>query len=180
MKPANLGSSIGISKVSDAAALEAAVALAARYDDHLVFEQGVDAREIEVAVLGNAEPRASVPGEIETKADFYDYEDKYVSDTATLHVPARLDRDETATVRELATRAFRALRVEGMARVDFFLDRSKGFFVNEVNTIPGFTPISMYPRLWEATGVRAPELVDRLVLLAAERHGRRSARRTQR
>ncbi len=180
VKPANLGSSIGISKVSDRTGLEVAVALAARYDDHLVFEQGVDAREIEVAVLGNAEPRASLPGEIETKADFYDYDDKYESDTATLHVPAHLDDGEAATVQDLATKAFRALRVEGMARVDFFLDPLQGFFVNEVNTIPGFTPISMYPRLWEATGVPAPELVDRLVLLATERHARRSARRTQR
>jgi D-alanine-D-alanine ligase len=181
VKPANLGSSVGVTKVRDDAALDAAVASAADYDEWIVIEQGVDGREIEVAVLGNREPRASVPGEIVSSHEFYDYEDKYVDGTCELLVPAPIDDAATAEVQDLARRAFRALRCDGMARVDFFYDEGgRGFLVNEVNTIPGFTPVSMYPRLWEASGLAYPDLIDELVRLAVERHERRSRFSTKR
>jgi D-alanine-D-alanine ligase len=181
VKPANLGSSVGVSKVHDPSELDEAMALAATYDEWLVVEQGVDGREIEVAVLGNAEPRASVPGEIVSGHEFYDYEDKYVDDTCQLLVPAPLDEAAAAQVRALAIDAYRALRCEGMARVDFFYEeRDRGFLVNEVNTIPGFTPISMYPKLWEASGLAYPDLIDELVRLAVERHDHRSRFSTKR
>ena len=191
VKPANLGSSVGVSKVHEPSELGEAVALAATYDEWLVIEQGVDGREIEVAVLGNAEPRASVPGEIVSSHEFYDYEDKYVDDTCELLVPAPLDDAATARVRALALDAYRALRCEGMARVDFFYEEQdhasrshghsgRGFLVNEVNTIPGFTPISMYPKLWEASGLAYPDLIDELVRLAVERHDHRSRFSTKR
>jgi D-alanine-D-alanine ligase len=181
VKPANLGSSVGVSKVHDPAELDEALALAATYDEWLVIEQGVDGREIEVAVLGNAEPRASVPGEIVSGHEFYDYEDKYIDDTCQLLVPAPLDEEAAAQVRALAIDAYRALRCEGMARVDFFYEeRDRGFLVNEVNTIPGFTPISMYPKLWEASGLSYPDLIDELVRLAVERHDHRSRFSTKR
>ena len=156
VKPANLGSSIGISRALDRAELRRAVELAGQYDDVVVFEEQVVGREIEVGVLGNAEPEASVPGEIVATADFYDYEEKYLRDQAELLVPAPLTDEQSDAIRGLAVRAFEALRVEGMARVDFFLDGAGRFLVNEANTIPGFTPISMYPRLWEASGVPPP------------------------
>jgi D-alanine-D-alanine ligase len=181
VKPANLGSSVGVTKVRTADELDAAVATAADYDEWIVIEQGVDAREIEVGVLGNRDPRASVPGEIVSSHEFYDYDDKYVDGTCELLVPAPLDEAATAAVQDLALRAFRALRCDGLARVDFFYDASgAGFLVNEVNTIPGFTPASMYPRLWEASGVPYPALVDELVQLAIERHERRSRFSTKR
>ncbi len=180
VKPANMGSSIGISKVKDRASLEKAVALAAAYDDRIVFEEAIMAREIEVAVLGNEAPEASVPGEIVLADEFYDDEGKYLTDSAELLVPAPLNVSETAVVRDLAVQAFRAVRAEGMARVDFFLDPERQFLVNEVNTIPGFTPISMYPRLWAETGVPPAELVTRLVDLALERQSRRRGHRRER
>jgi D-alanine-D-alanine ligase len=181
VKPANLGSSVGVSKVHEASELDEAVALAVTYDEWLVIEQGVDGREIEVAVLGNAEPRASVPGEIVSSHEFYDYEDKYIDDTCQLLVPAPLDEAVAAEVRALAIDAYRALRCEGMARVDFFYEeRDRGFLVNEVNTIPGFTPISMYPKLWEASGLAYSDLIDELVRLAVERHDHRSRFSTKR
>jgi D-alanine-D-alanine ligase len=181
VKPANLGSSVGVSKVHDPSELDEAVALAATYDEWIVLEEGVDAREIEVAVLGNAEPRASVPGEIVASHEFYDYEDKYIDGTCQLLVPAPLDEAPTARVRALAIEAFRALRGAGMARVDFFYEeRGRGLLVNEVNTIPGFTPVSMYPRLWEASGLAYPDLIDELVRLAVERHDHRSRFSTKR
>jgi D-alanine-D-alanine ligase len=181
VKPANLGSSVGVSKVHEPSELDEAVTLATTYDEWLVIEQGVDGREIEVAVLGNAEPRASVPGEIVSSHEFYDYEDKYVDDTCELLVPAPLDQAATAQVRRLALDAYGALRCEGMARVDFFYEeRDRGFLVNEVNTIPGFTPISMYPKLWEASGLAYPDLIDELVRLAVERHDHRSRFSTKR
>jgi len=181
VKPANLGSSVGVTKVGDAAALDEAVATAADYDEWIVIEQGVDGREIEVAVLGNREPRASVPGEIVSSHEFYDYEDKYVDGTCELLVPAPLDEEATAEVRELALRAFLALRGDGLARVDFFYEEGgRGFLLNEVNTMPGFTPVSMYPRLWEASGLAYPDLIDELVRLAIERHDRRSRFSTKR
>jgi D-alanine-D-alanine ligase len=189
VKPANLGSSVGVTMVHDRSELDEAVALAATYDEWILIEEGVDAREIEVAVLGNAEPRASVPGEIVSSHEFYDYEDKYVDGTCQLLVPAPLDEASVARVRALAIEAFRALRCEGMARVDFFYEADghasrpvsgRGFLVNEVNTIPGFTPVSMYPKLWEASGLAYPDLIDELVRLAVERHDHRSRFSTKR
>jgi D-alanine-D-alanine ligase len=175
VKPANLGSSVGVTKVHAPSELDEALALAATYDEWIVIEEGVDAREIEVAVLGNTEPRASVPGEIVSSHEFYDYEDKYVDGTCQLLVPAPLDEAPATRVRALAIDAYRALRCEGMARVDFFHEEpGRGFLVNEVNTIPGFTPISMYPKLWEASGMAYPDLIDELVRLAVERHDHRS------
>jgi D-alanine-D-alanine ligase len=177
VKPANLGSSVGVSKATDRAGLEEAVDAALRFDEWLLVEEAISGREIEVAVLGDRPPEASLPGEIIPGAEFYTYEDKYLDDSAELRAPAGLDPDRTAEVRRLAVAAFEACRCEAMARVDFFLeDPGRGFLVNEVNTIPGFTPISMYPRLWEVTGVPYPELLDRLVALALERHERRAER----
>ena len=177
VKPANLGSSVGVSKATDRAGLEEAVEVALRFDEWILVEEGIAGREIEVAVLGDRPPEASLPGEIVPGADFYTYEDKYVDGAAELRAPTDLDPDRSAEVRRLAVEAFNACRCEAMARVDFFLeDPGRGFLANEVNTIPGFTPISMYPRLWEATGVPYPELLDRLVALALERHERRAER----
>ncbi len=180
VKPANMGSSIGITKAKSFAELERGIALALSYDEWVVIEEAISpAREIEVAVLGNLEPRASVPGEIVPGAEFYDYADKY-EDGAEALIPANLDEAETAEVQALAVRAFQLLRAEGMARVDFFYEEGgRGFLLNEINTIPGFTPISMYPKLWQASGVSYPELIDELVRLALERRTRRR-RRTDR
>ncbi|HEV8297850.1 MAG TPA: D-alanine--D-alanine ligase family protein [Acidimicrobiales bacterium] len=179
-KPANMGSSIGVSKARTVDELKTALDVALSYDDIAVVEEAVPGREIEVAVLGNDEPRASVPGEIIPSHEFYDYEDKYVTDGAKLLVPAPLDDREADDVRTLALAAFRVLRCSGMARVDFFYDADeRGFVCNEINTIPGFTPISMYPKLWQASGLSYSELIDELVRLAQERHGRRR-RRTDR
>ena len=178
VKPANMGSSIGVSKARDLPELVAAIELAFTYDEWVVAEEGVVAREVECAVLGNRAPRASVPGEIVTGADFYDYEDKYFAGTAETVIPADLDLATTAELQELAVRAFVALRCEGLARVDFFFESpGRGLLLNEINTMPGFTPISMYPQLWNASGVPYAALVDELVQLALERHARRSAKR---
>ncbi|MBA2283536.1 MAG: D-alanine--D-alanine ligase [Acidimicrobiia bacterium] len=175
VKPANMGSSIGVTKAADRGELRSALAEAFRYDEYVVVEEGVTAREIEVAVLGNAEPRASVPGEIVPGSEFYDYADKYETGAADLHIPADLDARQAAEVQALAVAAYRALRVDGMARVDFFYEQGgRGWLLNELNTIPGFTPISMYPKLWEASGLPYAELVDELVRLALERHDRRA------
>jgi D-alanine-D-alanine ligase len=176
VKPANLGSSVGISRVRDADELEAALAEARRYDEYVVVEEAIIGREIEVGVLGNDDPKASVPGEIVPSHEFYDFEDKYLGEGAGLLVPAPPDAAQVTDVQRLALDAYRALRVDGMARVDFFLESegpARGFLLNEVNTVPGFTPISMYPRLWEASGIPYPALVDELVRLAIERHERR-------
>ena len=187
VKPANLGSSVGVTKATDDASLVAACATAAQYDEWIVIEQGVAAREIEVAVLGNAQPRASLPGEIRPTHDFYDYEDKYLDGAADLLIPAPLPDEVTERIRALATEAFTALRCDGMARVDFFYvepaagtDGPGEVFINELNTIPGFTPISMYPKMWEATGLPYPQLIDELVRRALERHERRSRFSTKR
>lgn len=172
VKPANMGSSIGVSKVTDRSRLRAALDDALRYDEWLVVEEGVDAREIEVAVLGHTtSARASVPGEIVPGAEFYDYEDKYSSGVAELHIPAPLTEQESTTVRELACRVFRTYRAEGLSRVDFFYENpGRGWLLNEINTIPGFTPISMYPQMWQASGLPYRALIDELVELALERH----------
>jgi D-alanine-D-alanine ligase len=150
------------------------IRVALTYDDRVVVEEAVDGREIEVAVLGNEVPRASVAGEIVPGHEFYDYEDKYLDDGARLLVPAPLDEHEQTEVRRLAVQVFSALRCEGMARIDFFYEeQGRGFLCNEANTIPGFTPISMYPKLWQASGLTYPQLIDELVRLALERHARR-------
>ncbi len=170
VKPANLGSSVGISKVSRAGKLAAALNLAAHYDRKILIEKAVNAREIECAVLGNDQPKASVPGEIVPVNEFYDYEAKYIREGSKLLIPAPLDRRQTQRVRELALQAFKAIDCSGMARVDFLLDRKTGdIVVNEINTIPGFTAISMYPKLWEASEIPYTELIDRLIRLALER-----------
>jgi D-alanine-D-alanine ligase len=181
VKPANLGSSVGVSKARDRAGFEEAVDLALAYDEWIVVEEAITGREIELGVLGDDPPTVSVAGEIVPGDDFYSYADKYEADDAELLVPAPITDAQLATAQALACRAFEACRLEAMARVDLFLADDPaigdgGFLVNEVNTIPGFTPISMYPRLWEASGVPYPELLDRLVDLALARHARRAAR----
>ncbi len=174
VKPANMGSSIGVSKARDYQELLAALDVAFGYDDIVLVEEAIVGREIEVAILGNDDPRASVPGEIVPGNEFYDYEDKYVTDGAQLLVPAALDAGEVAEVQQLAVDVFRTLRCSGLARVDFFYEANgRGFLCNEVNTMPGFTPISMYPKLWQASGVGYSDLIDQLVALALDRHGRR-------
>lgn len=178
VKPSNLGSSVGVSKAHDLDELRDALALAAGYDEWIVVEENVTGREIEVAVLGNTELRVSVPGEIRPGAEFYDYADKYLDGSAELIIPADLPDDVRTQLDDLARRSFRALRAEGMARVDFFYEEGgRGLLLNEINTIPGFTPISMYPKLWEASGLPYPRLIDELVGLALERHARRAAHR---
>jgi D-alanine-D-alanine ligase len=170
VKPANLGSSVGISKVHKRRELAEALNLAARYDRKILVEKGVDGREIECSVLGNDRPVASVPGEVIPINEFYDYDAKYVKEGSELIIPARLRAQQAARVQELAVRAFQAIDCAGMARVDFLLERRTGkIYVNEINTIPGFTPISMYPKLWEASGVPYSKLLDRLIELALDR-----------
>jgi len=171
VKPARLGSSVGISRVAEPAALDDAVEKALSHGRNVVVEQGVDAREIEIAVLGNQRPRASVPGEVIPGHEFYDFEDKYLDDSCELLAPAPLEAEQTSAARQLAVDVFSSLGCAGMARVDLFLERGSGtFWVNEVNAIPGFTSISMYPRLWGLSGLPYPDLLDELIRLALERH----------
>lgn len=177
IKPANSGSSVGVTKVKNDRDLEAAVEHALRFDEKVLVERGVDAREIEVSVLGNDTPVASVPGEIITGREFYDYTDKYIEDKSHLVIPATLPKERTEELRRLAIGAFKAIGASGFARVDFFLERGKNrLFVNEINTIPGFTNISMYPKLWEATELKYPRLIEKLLLLGMERAKSRVAR----
>jgi D-alanine-D-alanine ligase len=180
VKPANLGSSVGISKAKHAAELRTAIELAAQFDRKIVIEAAVPrAREIEVAVLGNDDPEASVPGEIIPSREFYDYEAKYVSDDSRTVIPADIDVARTAEVRALAIAAFKAIDGAGMARVDFLLaGDSQVLYLNEVNTIPGFTTISMYSKMWNASGLTYPQLLDRLIALAIERHAEKQSLRT--
>jgi D-alanine-D-alanine ligase len=180
VKPANLGSSVAVSKVKGPADLDGALSSAFSYDTKVVLEAAVLARELEVSVLGNDRPEASLPGEIVPDREFYDYDSKYSPDSRTeLVLPARLDGPTTAEVRDLAVAAFRAVGAQGYARVDFFLEKSTGrLLVNEINTIPGFTSISMFPKLWELSGLSTTDLVARLVHLALERHERRRRLRT--
>jgi D-alanine-D-alanine ligase len=181
VKPANMGSSIGVSRVDEPAGLEGAVEVARRYDEFVLIEEAVRGRELEIGVLGWPDLRASLPGEVIPSHEFYDYEDKYVDGEAGLVVPARLPNGVADEMARLAVAACRALRVDCMARVDFFFEEDRrGLLVNEVNTIPGFTPISMYPRLWEASGIPYPELVDELVTQAQRRAARRAGFDTQR
>jgi D-alanine-D-alanine ligase len=180
VKPANLGSSVGISKAKHASELRAAIALAAEFDRKIVIEAAVPgAREIECAVLGNDEPVASIPGEIVPAREFYDYEAKYLDGESQVLIPAPLTAALAAQVRELSLAAFQAIDGAGMARVDFLLAADSGrLFVNEVNTIPGFTTISMYAKLWAASGLSYPQLLDRLIELAIERHAEKQLLRT--
>jgi D-alanine-D-alanine ligase len=171
VKPANMGSSVGITKATDRATLLAGLAEAARYDRRIVIEQGINAREIEISVLGNDEVDASVPGEIVPSNDWYDYEAKYLGGESEIRIPAPIPAALAEQVRALAIRAFKAIDGAGLARVDFLLDRGSGeLFLNEANTMPGFTPVSMYAKMWEASGLPYSELLDRLIALALERH----------
>jgi D-alanine-D-alanine ligase len=185
VKPANLGSSVGVSKVADADRFAAGVLAAMEFDDWVIVEQGINGREIEFAVLGNEHPLISVPGEILPGSEFYDYDDKYLLDSSATQIPALLSEADAAEGQRLALLAYSTLRCEGLARVDFFFDDGtirpdgrtpRGWLINEINTIPGCTPISMYPKLWEATGIAGPELLDRLIDHAVARFERRSGR----
>jgi D-alanine-D-alanine ligase len=181
VKPANLGSSIGISRARDAAELADALDLARRFDEYLIVEEAVAGRELEIGVLGWPELRASVPGEIHPSRDFYDFADKYLDGAARLDVPADVPAGVADEMASMAIAACRALRVDCMARVDFFYDaEGRGLIVNEINTLPGFTPISMYPRMWAASGVSYSALVDELVAQARRRHQRRARFETHR
>jgi len=172
VKPANMGSSVGVGKAKDRDGLKYAIADAARYDRRIVIEQGIPAREIEISVLGNETPEASVPGEIVPSGEWYDYHAKYIHGQSAIHIPAPIDAALADRVRALATRAFLAIDGAGLARVDFLLDKETGeLWINEANTMPGFTPISMYAKMWAASGLRYPDLLDRLILLALERKG---------
>jgi len=171
VKPANLGSSVGVSKAKTCEELIAALDFAAKFDRKILVERGIQGREFECSVLGNDRPLAAVPCEILPSRDFYDYEDKYLLNQAGTVVPADLTAEQTREVQRLAVECYQAVDSEGMARVDFLMEAATGkFFINEINTIPGFTSISMYPKMWEASGLPYPQLIDRLIDLALERH----------
>jgi len=181
VKPVNLGSSIGISKVHDVTSLETALEVAAGYDIKMMVESSVEqARELECAVLGNDDPKASVIGEIIPGAEFYDYTTKYIDDRSQLIVPADLSKSVNDSIQEMSLAAFRAIDGAGLARVDFLLSSSGEVFLNEINTMPGFTPISMYPRLWQASGIEYPALIDQLIQLALARYGEKKQLRVSR
>ncbi len=176
VKPANLGSSVGISKANNLDELRVALQLAAQYDHKIIVERTIVGQELECSVIGNEKPIASTPCEIVPSREFYDYEDKYLLDQAKTLLPANLTREEIADVRRVAVEAYQALGCEGMARVDFLMDRGSGqLYINEVNTIPGFTSISMFPRMLEHDGIAFRDLVDRLIQLALARHARKQA-----
>jgi D-alanine-D-alanine ligase len=171
VKPANLGSSVGITKVRDAEQIRAAIRTAFQFDAKILIEQGIQGREIECSVLGNTRPEASLPGEIIPHRDFYDYRDKYTDGKTSFRIPAELPGDLVDKVRRMAIDAFQIIGCSGMARVDFFLqDGTQKLFLNEINTIPGFTEISMYPKLWEVSGLSYPRLLDKLIDLGLEKH----------
>lgn len=179
IKPANLGSSVGVNKVRNAAEFKKAVAEAFRYDSKIIIEQFIKGREIECAVLGNEKPIASVPGELVLKSDFYSYDAKYLdADAMTPEIPAKLPKAVTEKIRALAVKAFKVLSCEGLGRVDFFLADKGTIYVNEINTLPGFTNISMYPKLWEASGLSYSTLIDRLLQLAIQRHEKQKRLKT--
>lgn len=174
VKPANLGSSVGISKAKDRAGLDASIRDAAQYDTKVIVERTIVGQEIECAVLGNDDPQASTPCEVLPFKDFYDYEDKYILDKTEFRLPAAVTPDRMAEIRRLAVQCFQALGCQGMSRVDFLIESSTGeIFINEINTIPGFTSISMYPKMWDHDGLPYPKLLDRLIELAMERHAAR-------
>ena len=176
VKPANMGSSVGISKATNREELTAAIEEALKYDRRIVVEQGIDAREVEVAVLGNDEVNTSVVGEVVKQAGFYDYNEKYINNTTTLQIPAAIPEEVSAKIREYAETAFRAIDGSGLTRCDFFLTETNEVFINEVNTMPGFTQFSMYPKLWEAMGISYKDLVEELIQLALKRYNDRHAR----
>jgi D-alanine-D-alanine ligase len=179
IKPANMGSSVGISKVSSETEYTTAVKDAFQYDTKVILEEFIRGREIECGVLGNEEPQASLPGEIVSAHDFYSYDAKYLDEKgAALIIPAKLDEDTTKRIQELAVKVFKALCCEGLSRVDFFLKSSGEIIVNEINTMPGFTKVSMYPKMWEASGISYKELITRLIELAVGRYERESGLRT--
>jgi D-alanine-D-alanine ligase len=181
VKPANLGSSVGICRVKDREEFERAVREAFHYDHKILIEECIKGREIDCSVLGNDNPIASVPGEILPRHDFYSYEAKYLDENgAALQIPARLPSETSERIRQLAIKTFTVLCCQGMARVDFFLRNGEEIIVNEINTIPGFTRISMYPKLWEASGIPYRELIDRLIQLALERFQREQQLKTDR
>jgi D-alanine-D-alanine ligase len=181
VKPANLGSSVGISKARNCEELTAALELAGQYDRKIVIERGIEGREFECAVLGNDQPIAAVPCEILPSRDFYDYEDKYLLNQARTVLPADLTLEQTAGMQKLAVQSYQAVGCEGMARVDFLMETKTGtIYVNEINTVPGFTAISMFPKMWEKSGIAFPQLIDRLIDLALERHRDRQATRFSR
>ena len=178
VKPANMGSSVGVARATDPESLRSALAAAVLYDEWLVVEEAVDAREIEVGVLGFQHPRASTVGEIVPTHDFYDFDDKYVDGAAEMRIPADLPPEVAQQAQQMAVDAFRVLRCDGLARVDFFYEEDgRGLLLNEVNTMPGFTPFSMFPSLWAAAGVSYPDLIDELVDLALQRHHHRTPHR---
>jgi len=182
VKPANLGSSVGISKVKTCAELKTAIELAAQYDRKILIERGITGREFECSVMGNDQPIAAVPCEIVPFKEFYDYEDKYLLGKSQTVLPANLTPEQTSEIQRLAVECYRAVECEGMARVDFLMDGAAGekpgeWFINEINTIPGFTSISMYPKMWEAAGIPYPQLIDRLIELALERDKARKSTR---
>jgi D-alanine-D-alanine ligase len=169
VKPVNLGSSVGISKASTREQLKSALLLAARYDRKVIIEKGVEAREFEISVLGNDEPITSLPGEVIPGNEFYDYEDKYINNKTTLNIPARLEEKQIKKIQELAIKAFKAIDCSGLSRVDFFITKETNeILINEINTLPGFTAISMYPKLWENSGIPLDELTSKLVKLALD------------
>jgi D-alanine-D-alanine ligase len=180
VKPSNLGSSVGISKVHDEGELPEALSLASEFSSQLIVEQGIDARELECGVLGNEEPIASVVGEVQPAREYYDYDAKYFDSETQFKIPADLEPAISERIRHLAVQAFLCVRASGMARVDFFLDRNDGqIYLNEINTIPGFTSMSAYPMLWNAAGVPYPELIHRLIQLALEQHADEARNRTR-
>jgi len=181
IKPANLGSSVGISKVKNAKEFKKAITEAFQYDRKILAEEYIEGREIECSILGNDNPIASVPGEVIVNGEFYSYEAKYINENgAVLEVPAKLDKKTVKKIQDLAVKTFKTLSCEGLGRVDFFLRDNKDIFVSEVNTIPGFTKISMYPKLWEVSGISYPKLIDKLISLAIEKFNKDKKLKTER
>jgi D-alanine-D-alanine ligase len=179
VKPVNLGSSVGVNKVHERAELAHAIDVAAEYDRKIIIERGLNVRELECGVLGNDEPLASVVGEVVSSNEFYDYRAKYIDGKSQIIIPADIPQATAEEVRRQSVQAFVALDLSGLARVDFFLERETGkVYINEVNTMPGFTAISMYPKLWEASGLPYKQLIDRLIELAIDRHADRQRNRT--
>jgi D-alanine-D-alanine ligase len=181
VKPANLGSSVGISKVKTCADLNAALKLAAQYDRKILIERAIEGREFECAVMGDNPPAAAIPCEILPSREFYDYEDKYLLNAAQTTLPADLTEGQMREIQGLAVACYQAVECEGMARVDFLMETGTGkLYINEINTVPGFTSISMFPKMWEAAGIAYAKLIDRLIELALERHRERQATRYER
>jgi D-alanine-D-alanine ligase len=178
IKPANLGSSVGIHKVKNEAEFKKGLADAFQYDNKVVIEENIPGREIECSVLGNENPIASIPGEIIANADFYSYESKYIDSKSVCEIPAKISEKTKKEIQKMAIKVFQVLNCEGMGRVDFFLQKNGKILVNEINTIPGFTSISMYPKLWEASGLPISKLLDRLIELALERFKREQKLKT--